>query len=92
MVAASGEDLKTFILHPDDVVVTEGVGYKLKGPRTGEQYDVILKCCSARDMMYRQAVLEERLGPVETAESQEGTASNAINAKTSATGHNQPAR
>jgi Family of unknown function (DUF5681) len=91
-LTASGEDLKTFILHPDDVIVTEGVGYEIKGPRTQEQYETILKCCAARDMMYRQAVLEERLGPVKTAEPQEAATSNAIDAKTNATGHNQPAR
>jgi hypothetical protein len=92
ILTPSGENLKTFILHPDDVIVTEGVGYEIKGPRTQEQYDVILKCCAARDMMYRQAVLEERLGPVETVEPQQAAASNAIDAKTNATGPNQPAR
>jgi hypothetical protein len=101
MATEVGQDLKTFVMHPDDIVVTEGVGYEIKGPRTAEQYEVILQCCAARDMMYKQAVLEERLGPLKTPERvearkapelQQTAGPNAIITKTSATGHNQPAR
>ena len=58
---ASGKDQKLCTPHPDDFTVTEGVGYKFKGPLNKNELDDLLKNCAERDLFYGQAKLEERL-------------------------------
>jgi hypothetical protein len=63
-----GLDTIFMSFHPDDIIVTEGVGYEIKGPVLPEEMEAVRSCCAFRDLMYKQAVLEERLGPVKRAE------------------------
>jgi hypothetical protein len=58
---AAGKDPIMFVLHPDDIVITEGVGWDIKGPIDQEDLAEVLKRRDERNAFYVQAMLEERL-------------------------------
>ncbi len=58
---AVGRDPKMFFLHPDDIVITEGVGCDIIGPIDQEDFTEVLKRREERDALFVQATLEERL-------------------------------
>jgi hypothetical protein len=58
---AAGKDPIMFVLHPDDIVITEGVGWDIKGPVDQDDLAEVLKRRDERDAFYVQARLEERL-------------------------------
>jgi hypothetical protein len=62
---ARGKDPKLCIPHPDDIIVTEGVGWEIKGPTDQSELDDILKRCSERDLLLAQGVLETRMASKE---------------------------
>jgi hypothetical protein len=56
-----GKDPILFIPHPDDIVVTEGVGCKIKGPADEKELKATLEQRDLRDLFIAQAYLEQRL-------------------------------
>jgi hypothetical protein len=62
---AAGKDPKFSVPHPDDVLVTEGVGWEIKGPADQQELAALLKRCDDRDLFMAQGYLEERLATPE---------------------------
>jgi hypothetical protein len=60
-----GRDPKLCVPHPDDIIVTEGVGWQLRGPFDEAELATILKRCNERDLLLAQGKLEERLASPE---------------------------
>jgi hypothetical protein len=55
------KDAKLCVPHPDDIIVTDGVGWQLKGPFDESDLAIILKRCHERDLLLARGKLEERL-------------------------------
>jgi hypothetical protein len=62
---AAGKDLKFCVPHPDDIIVTENVGWEIKGPADQQELAALLKRCADRDLFMAQGYLEERLSTPE---------------------------
>ena len=61
----AGKDPLLFIIHPDDIVITEGVGWKIRGPVNEEELKDVLRRRKERDICVGQAMLEDRLATKE---------------------------
>lgn len=58
---AGGKDPIMFVLHPDDIVITKGIGWDIIGPIDQEDLANVLKRRDERNALYVQAKLDERL-------------------------------
>lgn len=67
-----GRDPKLCVPHPNDIIVTEGVGWQLNGPIDEAELATILKRCNERDLLLAQGKLEERLASPEEWRKAEG--------------------
>lgn len=74
-----GADIDSALPHPDDIVVEEGIGYKVIGPIDDIELQAVRKDCDTRDAAILQAALEERLGPAGDGD-QEGSPEESWNA------------
>lgn len=59
-----GRNLEDVLPHPDDIVITEGEGYRIHGPSCREELAIIKRSCAYRDILLLQAALEDRILPV----------------------------
>jgi hypothetical protein len=62
---AAGKDPKLCAPHPDDLTVTENIGWEIKGPADQQELAALLKRRDNRDLFIAQAYLEERLATTE---------------------------
>ncbi len=61
---SEGGKIEDVLPHPDDIVITEGEGYRIIGPCCQEELAIIKRSCAYRDILLLQVALEDRILPV----------------------------
>lgn len=67
-----GRSIEDVLPHPDDIVITEGEGYRIQGPSCREELAFIKRSCAYRDILLLQVALEDRILPLKEQTSEVG--------------------